>query len=160
MKELSWTNQNMYLNWMTHQVNWNTTNKALTKDLTNGYNILNGAKYFSSGILQSYLIFPTTKKYFRFFTNASQVLSWKSKGLSEQSIENITILDSIFYSTLISYYPWPDIKFNFNSDFISTNCLFGSVMLTNKADPDKNKYWDYSIRFDSRSWYELICACW
>ena len=31
--------------------------KGLTKDLVNGYKILNGAKYFSSGIFQNYLVF-------------------------------------------------------------------------------------------------------
>ena len=40
------------------------TTKGLTKDLLNVYNILNGAKYFSSGMLQNYLIFLSTKKYF------------------------------------------------------------------------------------------------
>ena len=50
--------------------------------------------------------------HFRFFTNTSQVLSWKSKGLSEESIENITTSDSNFAPTLINYDPLPDIKFN------------------------------------------------
>ena len=31
--------------------------KGLTKDLINEYNIVNGAKYFSSGIFQNYLGF-------------------------------------------------------------------------------------------------------
>ena len=48
--------------------------KGLTKDLINVYKILNGAKYFASEIVQNYLIFLSTKKYFRFFTNKSQVL--------------------------------------------------------------------------------------
>ena len=29
------------------------------------------------------------------------------------------------------------------------DCLFGSVKLTNNADPDKYKYSDYGIWFDS-----------
>ena len=63
------------------------------------------SKYFSSAMLQNYLIFLSTKKYFRFFTNISQVLSWKSKQLSEENMENITTSDSNFALTLISYYP-------------------------------------------------------
>ena len=31
--------------------------KGLTKDLINKFSILNGAKYFSSGIFQNYLVF-------------------------------------------------------------------------------------------------------
>ena len=41
--------------------------KGPTKDLINGYKILNGARYFSSGTLQNYLIFLSNKKYFKFF---------------------------------------------------------------------------------------------
>ena len=63
------------------------------------------SKYFSSAMLQNYLIFLSTKKYFRFFTNISQVLSWKSKQLSEENMENITTSDSNFALTLINYYP-------------------------------------------------------
>ena len=36
--------------------------KGLTKDLKNGYKILNGARYFSSGILQSHLIYFLYKR--------------------------------------------------------------------------------------------------
>ena len=39
------------------------------KDLINGYKILNEEKYFYSGILQNYLIFLSTRKYFRLFTH-------------------------------------------------------------------------------------------
>ena len=49
--------------------------KRLTKHLMNGYKILNGAKYFSPGTLQNHLIYLSYKKYFRFFTNPSKVLS-------------------------------------------------------------------------------------
>ena len=86
--------------------------KGSTKDLINGYKILNGAKYFSSGILQNYLIFLSTKKYFRFLTNTSQVSSWKSQELSEESIENTTTSNINFTLPLIYYYPLPDAKFN------------------------------------------------
>ena len=35
--------------------------KGLTKDLINEFNILNGTKYFSSGIFQNYLVFIPAK---------------------------------------------------------------------------------------------------
>ena len=38
------------------------SSKVLTKDLINKFSILNGAKYFSSGIFQNYLVFIPAKK--------------------------------------------------------------------------------------------------
>ena len=64
------------LNELTKKVEAIST-KGLTKDLINVYNILNGAGYFSSGTRQNHLIYFSYKKYFRFFTNTSKVLSWK-----------------------------------------------------------------------------------
>ena len=40
----------------------NLSKKGLTKDLINKFSILNGAKYFSSGIFQNYLVFTSAKK--------------------------------------------------------------------------------------------------
>ena len=57
--------------------------------LINDYEIPNRPRYFSSGLLQNNLIYITYKKYFRFFTNRSNVLSWKSIGLSKESIEKL-----------------------------------------------------------------------
>ena len=39
--------------------------KGFTKDLINKFSILNGAKYFYSGIFQNYLVFITAKKYIK-----------------------------------------------------------------------------------------------
>ena len=36
--------------------------KGLTKDLINKFSIVNGAKYFSSGIFQNYLVLISAKK--------------------------------------------------------------------------------------------------
>ena len=36
--------------------------KVLTKDMVNKYRILNGAKYFSSGVLQNYIVFISANK--------------------------------------------------------------------------------------------------
>ena len=47
--------------------------KGLTKDLINKFCILNGAKYFSLGIFQNYLVFIPTKKYIKYFTGTTRI---------------------------------------------------------------------------------------
>ena len=66
------------------------SSKGLTKDLINGYKIFNGIKSFSSGIFQNSLVFIQAKKYIKYFSGNSRMYSWKSNGMSEESIENIT----------------------------------------------------------------------
>ena len=101
--------------------------------------------------------------------------------MSEESIENITKSDSNFAPTFVYHHFLPDINFNghcliknnisipekvinlyifytlppwlrsLNTDFTLKNCLFGSVKLLKNVDPDKYKYSDYGIGFNSRS---------
>ena len=52
-----------------------------TKGLINKYSILNGAKYFYSGIFENYLLFITLKKYIKYFNGATPIDSWKSNGI-------------------------------------------------------------------------------
>ena len=155
--------------------------KGLTKDLINKFSILNGAKYFSSGIFQNYLVFIPAIKHIKYFHDTTQIYSWKSNGMSEESIENITKSDSNFAPTFVDHHVLPDINFNghclinnnisipkkvinlyissilnpwlknLNTDFTLKNGLFGSVRLTKNADPDKNKCIGYGIEFYSRS---------
>ena len=49
--------------------------KGLTKGLINKYSILHVAKYFSSGIFQSYLVFASAEKYFTFFALTTEIYS-------------------------------------------------------------------------------------
>ena len=63
--------------------------RGLTKDLISKFSILNGAKYFSSGIFQIYLVIISAKKYIIFFRVATWIESWSSNGMSEENIENI-----------------------------------------------------------------------
>ena len=77
--------------------------------MLNGYKILIGARYFSPEALQNYLIYILYKRYFRFFSNIAKALWWKSIELLEKSFENITTSDSNFASTLINYYPLPNL---------------------------------------------------
>ena len=64
--------------------------KRLTKNLINKFSILNGSKYFSSGIFQNYLVFISAKEYVKYFSGTTRIESLKSNGMPEESIENIT----------------------------------------------------------------------
>ena len=46
--------------------------KGLTKDLIHKFSILNGAKYFSLGIFQNYLVFIPANKYIKYFHATSR----------------------------------------------------------------------------------------
>ena len=52
--------------------------KELTKDLINKFSIRNGAKYFSLGIFQKYLVFIPAKKYVKHFSDTTWIEPWKS----------------------------------------------------------------------------------
>ena len=79
--------------------------KRLTNDLTNKFSILKAAKYFSSGIFQNYLVFIPAKTYIKYFTGTTRIDLWKSNGMSEEIIENITKLDSNFAPTFLDHLP-------------------------------------------------------
>ena len=64
--------------------------KGSTKYLINKFSILNGLKYFYSGIFQNYLVFIPARKYIKNFSGTTWTDSWKSNGMSEGNIENIT----------------------------------------------------------------------
>ena len=140
--------------------------KVLTKDLINKFSILYGAKYFSSGIFQSYLVFIPAKKYIKYFSGTTKTDLWKSSGMSAEDIENITKSDSNFAPPFADHHLLPDINFSghclinnnvsvpekvksiyflhtksmvkkFKHRFYIKCCLFESVRLTKNADPDK-----------------------
>ena len=56
----------------------------------NKFSIFNGANYFSSGIFQNYLVVTPAKIYIKYFSGTTRIDSWKSNGMSEENIENIT----------------------------------------------------------------------
>ena len=80
---------------------------------------LNGTKYFSSGILQSYLIFVPAKKYIKCFSGTTWIYSCKSNEMSEENIKNITNSDSSFTPTFVDHHVLPDM--NFNGHFLINN---------------------------------------
>ena len=134
------------------------------------YSILNGAKYFSSSVLQIYLVFQLFISHF--LTKKGKIYSWKSKGMSEESIIPPYPTEESFYPEVIRLSGGKyELKFkgmclkqnsvsflhknivnlcinyrlyawskDLNTDFTLGNCLFGTVKLTRNADPDKYKY--------------------
>ena len=79
--------------------------------MTNKFSILNGAKHFSAGILQNYLVFLPAKKCMKYFSVTTRIDSRKSNGMSEGHIENITRSDSNFAPIFVDYHLLPDIYF-------------------------------------------------
>ena len=84
----------------------------LTKDLINKFSIRNGAKYFSSGIFQNYLVFIPAKKHIKYVNRTTLVELWKSNRMSQENIKNITKPDSNLGATFIALHLLLDITFN------------------------------------------------
>ena len=63
--------------------------------------MLNGAKYFSAGKFKNYVMFIPAKKYFKHFSGMIRIDLWKSNGMSDENIENITKSDRRFASTFL-----------------------------------------------------------
>ena len=131
---------------------------------------------FSAGIFQNYLVCLPAVKCVKYFRSTNSIYSWKFNGMSEESLENVTKLDSNFALTFVDHHFLPDINFNVNCliknhifipkrvinlqicqtlgsqlrsfkiDFTLSNCLFGYVKPTKNADLDK--YTSYGIGFD------------
>ena len=134
------------------------------------FSIINGAKGFRSGIFQEYyLVFIPALKYIKYFHATTQIHSWKSNGMSEENIENITKSDSNVALTFVDDHVLPDKTFNgqcliknkiyiskkinlyisytldpklrkLNTNFTSGNWLFESIQRNKNFDPDRNKY--------------------
>ena len=118
-------------------------------------------------------------------TNTNYVSSWKSKGLSAESIKPLTTSDNSL-TPIVNYYgtktrvkftgsclKQPKIPYNHgkvvniyivyelgassshNNDPTLKNCLFGAVTLTKNVDIDKYGYSGYGIGFDRRSGFSF-----
>ena len=147
-------------------------NKLKTFD--SGYFI--GKSHFREDGTQNYLVFQPMYKYFRLITNTSNILSWQTKGLSNEnfdppntnfssSIDNVgnkmrvkfngsclKQSNKILYThkKIANIYIVYEINVPTNNDNYPTleNCLFGAVTLTKNADIDKYRYSGYGIEFD------------
>ena len=141
-----------------------------------------GKSHFEEDGVQNYLVFQPIIKYFKVntMTNTDYILSWKSKGLSAESIKPPTTSDNSLTPELNYYGTKTRVKFtgsclkqskitythkkSINIDIVYEsiassshsddptlkNCLFGAVTLT-KNDIDKYRYFGYRIGFDRRS---------
>ena len=142
-----------------------------------------GKSHFDEDGTQNYLIFQPIIRYFKVntITNTDYVLSWKSKGLSAESIKPPTTSDNSLTPALNYYGTKTRVKFTGSclkqskisythgkivniyvvyelgaassniNDPTLKNCLFGAVTLTKNADIDKYGYSGYGIGFDRRS---------
>ena len=98
--------------------------------MLNKYNILNGAKHFSLGLFQNYLVFIPNKKCIKCSNDSTQICSWKSNGMSEESIENTTQSNSLFA---------PDV--NFNGHCLINNNISVPKKVTNIYFPYIPNHW-------------------
>ena len=73
-----------------------------------------------SGIFQNYLVFIPAKKYIKYFSGSTRIDSWKSNGILEENIENITISDSNFTPIFVDHHLLPDIH-------SSAHCLINNI---------------------------------
>ena len=119
-------------------------------------------------------------RYFKMITNTDYISSWKSRGLSAESIKPPTTSDNSFIPALNYYGTKTRIKFTGSclkqskisytygkvvniyivyelgassshiNDPTLKNCLFGAVTLTKNADIDKYGYSGYGIGFDRK----------
>ena len=162
-----------------------TANK--TKHFLNDNNLsyYRGKQYFDEGSgKQNYLVFLPINNYLKLNSvvdAADYVLSWQSKGLSNENIKQPTKSDNSLNPLLNYYCTKTRVKFtgsclkqsshilthkkivniyivyelaassSHTSDPTKKNCLFGAVTLTKNADIEKYKYSGYGIGFDGRS---------
>ena len=87
--------------------------------------ILSGAKYFSLGMFQNYLVFIPAKKYIKYISGTTLIESRKSNGMSEENIENITKPDSYFAPTFVDHHLFSNINFN-------RHCLINNIYIPKK----------------------------
>ena len=97
--KLSNLNRKITSNKTKHVLVENELNKLKTFD--SGYFI--GKSHFGEDGTQNYLVFQPMYRYFKMITNTDYISSWKSKGLSDESIKPPTTSDNSLTPTL-NYY--------------------------------------------------------
>ena len=162
-----------------------TANKTKHFLNDNDLSFYRGKQYFDEGSgKQTYLVFLPMRKYFKLNSVVGvidRVLSWQSKGISNESIKPPTTSNDSLNPRLSSNDTKIKVqltgsclkqpKFTFthkivvniyivyelgtssshDSDPTIKNCLFGAVTLIKNADIEKYKYSGYGIGFDRRS---------
>ena len=110
--------------------------KVLTKSLIDKFSIHNGAKHFSSGIFQNYLVFIPAIKHIKYFHGITQLYLGKSNRMSEESIKKINKSDSYFVPAFADYHSLPDINYN-------GHCLIKNISVPKKVI---NLYISYTLK--------------
>ena len=140
-----------------------------------------GKSHFEEDDTQNYLVFQPIFRYFKVNTinNTDYILSWKSKGLSVETINPPTTGFSpsinyvgnkirvkfngsclkqsnkltYTYKTIVNIYIVYELGASSSNNIDPTlkNCLFCAVILTKNVDIDKYKYSRYGIGFDRTS---------
>ena len=93
--------------------------------MINKFSILNGAKCFSLGIFQNYLVSIQAKKY-KYCSGITRINSRKSNEMSEENIEYITKSNSNFEPTFVDHHVLSDINFN-------EHCLINNINIPKKG---------------------------
>ena len=142
--------------------------------------------YFDVDHTQNYSVFQTAYRYFKTVSiNNSNTLSWKSKGLSNESIKPSSTFNKMLNFSLD--YVVTNEKVKFNGDYLKQqkvtfnhgkivniyidwkiddyhnvssyptqeNCLFGAAKLITHIDVDLFKYSVYGIGFDRKSVFSI-----
>ena len=168
------------------RVSANTRQVLLAKDELNKLKTFDssyfiGKSHFDEDGTQNYLVFQSINRYFKLIANTNYISSWKSKGLSHESIKPPIKSDNSLTPELNYYDTKTRVKFtgsclkqskisythrkvvniyivyefgasgSSNSDPTLKNCLFGAITLTKNADVEKYGYSGYGIGFDRRS---------
>ena len=139
------------------------------------------ASHFEEDGTQNYSVFQPINRYFKLTANTLYISSWKSKGLSAETVKPSSTSDNSL--TLLIDYVGIKIRLTFSGNCLKQpklqythgtivdiyivyelgpsgsndndptlkNCLFGTVTLTKNADIDKSGYSGYGIGFDRRS---------
>ena len=152
-----------------HLLGENELNKLKTFDF--GYFI--SKSHFDEDGTQTYLVFQPLNRYFK-IDISDYVLSWKSKGLSAESITRPSAPNNFInpllnylgtkirvrfsgscltHDTIVNIYIVYEINKKDNttsSDPTLENCLFGAVTLTKNVEIDKYGYSGYRNGFDGR----------
>ena len=140
-----------------------------------------GKSHFEEDGTQNYLVFESMYRYFKMITNNDYISSWKSRGLSAESIKPPTTSDNSLTPALNYYGTKTRVKFtgsclkqskisythgkvvniyivyelgassSHNNYPTLKNDFFSAVTLTKNADTDKYGYSDYGLGFDGRS---------
>ena len=150
---------------LNRKISQNKTKHLLIKNELNKLNTFDssyfiGKNHFNEDGTQKYLVFQRLNKYFKLITNTDYVSSWKSKGLSSESIKPPTTSDNSLTPALNYYGTKTRVKFTGSclkqpkisythgkvvniyivyelgttsshvNDPTLKNCLFGAVTLT------------------------------